>query len=88
MEIGDYVLATKFEDADPGDNWAVGFYDGMRHGRHMVIDNDGNQIRHGGFRRVGLISYEVGTWLMNVAAKVLEASPPGTVNLFNMINGE
>jgi hypothetical protein len=27
----------------------------------------------------------VGAWLLNVAAKQLEQSPPGTVNLWNML---
>lgn len=25
VEIGDYVLATKYSDCDPGDPWRVGF---------------------------------------------------------------
>ncbi len=85
MKIGDYVLATKWDDGDPGDAWAIGFWDGYRNGRHHVIDNEGRPIRHGGFRKVGCITSETGTWLLDVAAKTLEASPPGTVNLWRML---
>jgi hypothetical protein len=84
IKTGDYVLATKYSDGDPGDAWAVGFYDGERNGRHFVIDNDGKQIRHGGYREVGRITPEVGRWLME-SASVLERSPPGSVNLWTML---
>ena len=82
---GDYVLATKFNDGDPGDNWAVGFYDREENGRHFVTDNNGNQIRASGYRRVGRITTEYGNWLLGVAAKVLEQSPPGSVTLWGMM---
>lgn len=82
---GDYVLATKWHDGDPGDAWAIGFYAGQKGGRHFVVDGNGQQIRHNGYRRVGCITEEVGIWLLNVAAKALEASPPGTVNLWSML---
>ena len=84
LREGDYVLATKFTDGDPGDNWAVGFYDGENNGRYLVIDNDGNQLRASGFRRIGKITAETGRWLMEVA-RILESSPPGTVNLWSML---
>lgn len=84
IEKGQYVLATKWNDGDPGDNWAVGYYDREENGRHFVVDGDGNNIRAGGYRRVGKISPEYGNWLLGQAAKVLEKSPPGTVNLWTM----
>lgn len=80
---GDYVLATKFDDGDPGDWWGVGFYDCEKDGRHFICDNDGNQIRRGGFRRVGHITTEYGAWLLSVC-DALERSPAGTVNLWTM----
>lgn len=87
--IGDYVLATKYADGDPGDPWALGFYDGIRYGdRHMVKDAAGNQIRHNGFRRVARIRQDVGRWLLEVAARQLERSPPGTVNLWTMLTDQ
>lgn len=65
---GDYVLATKYSDGDPGDQFAVGFYDRSFYHfgqeRHLVVDNDGNQFRANGFRRVDRISHERGCWLV------------------------
>lgn len=85
--IGDYVLATKYHDGDPGDNWALGFYDGVldTQGRHYVKDSAGRQIRGNGFRRVARVRPDVGRWMLEVAAKQLEACPPGTVNLWTML---
>jgi len=88
--VGDYVLATKWSDGDPGDPWALGFYAGLDtrlpgSPRHMVHDSQGNNIRPNGYRYVRPIRKDVGAWLLNVAAKQLEASPPGTVNLWTML---
>lgn len=88
--VGDYVLATKWSDGDPGDPWALGFYAGVctrlqDSPRHMVHDSQGNNIRPNGYRYVRPIRKDVGAWLLNVAAKPLEASPPGTVNLWTML---
>ena len=89
LTVGDYVLATKYQDGDPGDAWALGFYAGSEdhfgQERHYVIDNDGKSIRGNGYRRVAKIRKDVGAWLLNVAAKQLEQSPPGTVNLWTML---
>lgn len=88
IKVGDYVLATKYKDGDPGDAWGVGFYhssfDHFGEQRHLIIDSAGKQIRHGGFRRVGHITAEYGTWVLSVS-KHLEGSPPGTVNLWGMM---
>jgi hypothetical protein len=94
--VGDYVLATKYSDGDPGDAWALGFYAGEldmgnAHSdikvppRYMVKDGAGKNIRGNGYRRVARIRKDVGAWLLNVAAKQLEQSPPGTVNLWTML---
>ena len=88
IPIGSYVLATKYSDGDPGDAWAVGFYDGFRNKRHYVLDADGNQIRHGGYRMAGVIAAPVGKWLLSVAAAPLEMSPPGSVDLWKMLDTE
>lgn len=69
LEAGDYVLATKYDDGDPGDQWAVGFFDGLTSPRYdppryNVVDADGNQFRGNGFRRVKKISEERGRWLL------------------------
>lgn len=82
---GDYVLATKYNDGEPGDNWALGFYDCERDGRHYVKDSQGHQIRGNGFRRVARVRIDVGNWLLRTAANQLEQSPAGTVNLWTML---
>lgn len=68
LEAGDYVLATKWGDGDPGDQWAVGFFTGMLPNescdRYMVADADCKQFRGNGFRRVKKISAERGRWLL------------------------
>lgn len=90
-KVGDYVLATKYADGDPGDPWALGIYDGKYspggglQDRHLVNEADGTCIRPNGFRRVARIRKDVGRWLLTVAAKQLEQSPPGTVNLWTML---
>lgn len=87
---GDYVLATKYGDGDPGDPWAVGYYlgslDHYGQTRHMVGDINGKTFKPNGYRRVGLIEKDFGEWLLSVAAD-LERSPPGSVNLWGMQEG-
>lgn len=64
---GEHVLATKYSDGDPGDHWAVGFYDKSDGGRHYVTDSAGEQLRGNGFRRVARIKPEHGAWLLATA---------------------
>lgn len=68
LEHGDYVLATKYEDGDPGDQFAVGFFAGMLAkvggDRYLVVDDRGRQFRGNGFRRCEKISKERGQWLV------------------------
>ena len=88
-KIGDYVLATKWNDGDPGDPWAIGIYAGIHSlgetQRHMVNNADGSTIRPNGFRKCHPIRKDVGRWLLTVAADELERSKPGTVNLWTML---
>lgn len=73
LREGDYVLATKYRDGDPGDHFAVGFYlkplitayDLPGENRHIVVDSNGNPFRANGFRRVKKISKERGEWLLS-----------------------
>lgn len=61
VKIGDYVLATKWSDGDPGDHFAVGFFKEYTwHNRYMVVDIDGIPFRGNGFRRVEKISEKIG----------------------------
>jgi len=69
LKEGDYVLATKYHDGDPGDHFCVGFYRGTlaefgKPDRHLVADNDGIPFRANGFRRVKKISARRGAWLV------------------------
>jgi hypothetical protein len=68
INIGDYVLATKYSDGDPQDHWCVGFYNGTIEkvgcDRFDVVDNDGNSFRGNGFRRIKKISAKRGEWLL------------------------
>lgn len=65
MNKGDYVLATKWHDGDPGDQWAVGFFDRvLREDRFIVVDSKGRSFRANGFRRIKKISAERGAWLL------------------------
>lgn len=69
IEIGDYVLASKYDDGDPNDHWAIGFYAGLTAPhydppRFDVVDGDGRKFRGNGFRRVEKISGERGEWML------------------------
>ena len=85
LEKGDYVLATKYYDGDPGDDWAIGFYDGVLPipggERHLVVDNDGRQFRGNGFRRVEKISHARGAFIIDhqteIEASVASYRPRG-----------
>lgn len=68
-EIGDYVLATKYDDGDPQDHWAIGFYSGITSDhyiepRYDIVDSNGQLFRQNGFRRIKKISQARGRWLL------------------------
>ena len=72
-DIGTYVLAMKWNDGDPFDHWAVGFYAGLHEvnkTRHMVVDNDGQNFRGNGFRRVHRISAKRGHFLVQYRKEI------------------
>lgn len=83
--IGTYVLATKYDDGDPGDHYAVGFYDGCynHHGeaRFLVRDSEGNLFRANGFRRCEPVSKEEGEALIgsfpDLKPLEVKENPPG-----------
>lgn len=64
-KVGDYVVATKYADGDPGDHFCVGYYQGwydhFGQPRHLVVDGSGKSFRANGFRRVAKVSSERGT---------------------------
>lgn len=75
-KLGDYVLATKYSDGDPGDHWAIGFYAGLTNPekydppRYDVVDSNGSQFRGNGFRRVRKISKERADWMLKHASEI------------------
>lgn len=71
LKPGDYVVATKYADGDPGDAFCVGFYSSTwSEGRHLVIDVDGKMFRASGFRRVARVSTERGRWMVEHLALI------------------
>jgi hypothetical protein len=66
--LGDYVVATKYADGDPGDHFCIGYYNGTYDHfgqiRHLVVDKDGKSFRANGFRRVKRIGSRRGTWIV------------------------
>lgn len=83
-ELGDYVLATKYSDGDPGDPWALGFYAGLDASgeRHIVKDGSGQIIRGAIYRRVGRITVDIGNWLW--ANKYNLEQAPSKISLWGM----
>lgn len=65
MRIGEYVLATKFSDGDPQDQWCVGFYNRKLMERNLVIDNAGKNFRANGFRKIMRITQAEGKYLVD-----------------------
>ena len=75
VSIGSYVLATKYSDGDPMDHWAIGVYSGINAlhynpPRYSVVDDEGNNFRGNGFRRIKKISAERGKWLLERASSI------------------
>lgn len=67
LKKGDYVLATKWNDGSPFDQWCLGFYDGHSSDkkRHYVKNTNGEQFRSGGFRRCESISKKRGEFILS-----------------------
>lgn len=71
MKIGTLVLATKWSDGDPRDQFCTGYYNGSFNKgspeipfiRHLVVDEEGKDFRHNGFRRVARISEKRAAWI-------------------------
>jgi hypothetical protein len=77
LKEGDYVLATKFADGDPCDQFCVGFVTRINDidGRVFVVNGDGVSFRANGFRRAEVISPEEGAAI--VAAMPQFCDKPG-----------
>jgi hypothetical protein len=48
MKQGEYVLATKYSDGHPQDQWCVGYYAEAYGDRHIVADGNGLPFRASG----------------------------------------
>lgn len=72
IAVGDYVLATKYGDGDPGDHFAVGFVVAAAGAwpRFDIVDGKGDLFRGNGFRRAEQITTEEGSWLVQNIAKI------------------
>ena len=74
VKRGDYVVATKYRDGDPGDEFCIGFYDECyKNGsstRHLVLDSEGKQFRNNGFRRVARVGSRRGEWMVAHVAHI------------------
>jgi len=78
LNIGDYVLATKWSDGNSQEQWCVGFYAGItaphyNPPRYDVVDENGVQFRSNGFRRVKKISKARGEWILKNMAQIEES---------------
>lgn len=75
LQIGDYVLATKFEHGDCGDHWCVGkLREVTDRGRFIVTDWYGNLFRPNGFRRAETITEAEGKELLFRSALINDAT--------------
>lgn len=91
--VGDYVLATKYRDGDPGDPWCVGFVSAVStHAsfppRYIVDDGNGECFRRNGFEVARKIKPSVGAWIVANLMPVLENStkiPDARVNIWSML---
>lgn len=68
-KVGDYVLATKYHDGDPGDHFCVGRVDRididpLGAPRYYVVGNGGVRFRANGFRKAKKISLARGKFLV------------------------
>lgn len=61
LKKGDYVLATKWSDGSPFDQWCIGVYDGCNY----IKDANGGQYRIFGFKRCEKISKQRGEFILS-----------------------
>lgn len=71
-----YVLATKFEDGDPCDVFAVGYLSGMLGDKYLVMAADGSSFRPSGFARAEPITQEEGAELPRLFPQITDKPGP------------
>ena len=71
-DVGAYVLATKYRDGDPCDQFSVGWVSGYcdLNDRTLVVDDKGTQFRANGFRRVECITAAEGRALVKLSDEI------------------
>lgn len=77
LKKGDYVLATKWSDGSPQDQWAIGLYDGLtghKPARHLVVDSNGSSSGLAGFAGLRQSSLKLATGCS--LAKTRSKCPP------------
>lgn len=67
---GDYVVATKYSDGDPQDQFCIGIFEGMEHDRFIVLDDDNKRFRASGFRRARKVRQDVGGKLVDIIPEI------------------
>ena len=74
VQLGDYVLATKYHDGDPKDGFAIGYVlNNVYPYRIQVRGSDGQQIG-GSYRRYKKIDGEFGQWIVKNIARIEDGS--------------
>ncbi len=71
--IGEYVLATKYDDGDPCDHFFVGFVSGYTEHdpkRYLIVDDAGVNQRGNGFRRAEKITGDEGCQLLELIPEI------------------
>jgi len=82
-DVGDYVLATKYDD---GDHCFVGFVSGYAwNHRYLIADNDGNSQRANGFRRIEKLTEEEGLQLVAMMPFIVNRQGPSVWWYLNKI---
>lgn len=76
-KVGDYVLATKYADGDPCDQFSVGWVSAEGpHDRMIVVDEEGQPFRANGFRRVEPITDAEGRALVELSDTIGDVPGP------------
>lgn len=89
VDIGQYVLATKYPDGDPCDHFFVGWVSGYTwHERYLIVDNNGIEQRGNGFRRAEPITKDEGKQLVALAPLIGDKDGPSLWSHLAKIRGE
>lgn len=89
VKVGDYVLATKYDDGDPCDHFFVGFVSGYtHHKRYLIVDSEGNNQRANGFRRAEKITADEGRRLVEMMPEIGDKPGPSLWWHLGKVRGE